>query len=94
MERKINLKIKSMYQNNVGKSMTSARIDAEHRLSGEIHRFNNQYSVGSKVKIKTDSGEIKEVTVESPATILGGHSAVGWFEEISGCYSLDRVINN
>ena len=35
--------------------------------------------------------EVKEVTVDSEATVLGGHSAVGWFKEISGCYQLDRV---
>jgi len=61
------------------------------QLSMMVYNFNKQYSVGDRVKIEMDNGEIKVVTVASEATILGGHSAVGWFNEISGCYSLERV---
>lgn len=60
-------------------------------LQKQVDLFNGTYGIGCKVDIKLDSGEIQSVTVEHEATILGGHSAVGWFEEISGCYSLDRV---
>lgn len=60
-------------------------------LESEIQDFNKKYAVGDKVKVKFDNGEMKEVTVSHAATILGGHSAVGWFEEISGCYMLSRV---
>ncbi len=36
---------------------------------------------------------IQEVTIRASANLMGGHSAMGWFEEISGCYSLERVIS-
>lgn len=65
----------------------------EAQLLSRVYAFNKTYEVGARVKLKMDNGEIKIVTVKSPATILGGHSAVGWFNEISGCYSLDRVIS-
>lgn len=63
----------------------------QQHLNLEVENFNLKYKVGDKVNLLTDSGDIQEVTVKHPATILGGHSAVGWFKEISGCYQLDRV---
>ncbi len=62
------------------------------QLESQVHAFNKTYYVGDRLKVKMDDDSIKVVTVRSPATILGGHSAVGWFEEISGCYLLDRVL--
>ncbi len=64
---------------------------SQKQLELEVENFNLKYKVGDKVLLQTDSGEIKEVTVKSEASIMGGHSSVGWFEEISGCYQLDRV---
>ncbi len=64
---------------------------SQKQLQEQIDKFNGTYGIGCKVDIKLDSEEIKSVTVSDKATILGGHSAVGWFKEISGCYSLDRV---
>lgn len=61
------------------------------KLQKQVDEFNSIYAEGSKVNIKRDSGEIQSVTVAHKASILGGHSAVGWFEEISGCFSLDRI---
>lgn len=55
-------------------------------------RFNARFKIGDKVKLRMDNGEIKEVTVRASASILINNSAVGWFEEIKGCYNLDRVI--
>ena len=66
-------------------------MKSQAQLSLQVYNFNKQYSVGDRVKVEMDNGEVKVCTVKSEATILGGHSAVGWFEEISGCYSLDRV---
>ena len=63
------------------------------QLLKEVDDFNAKHKVGDKVKLTMDNNEVKEVTIKYKATILGGHSAVGWFEEISGCYSLDRVNN-
>ncbi len=61
------------------------------QLQSQVDEFNSTYKVGDTLLLEKDSGEKQTVTVYSPATVLGGHSAVGWFEEISGCYSLDRV---
>jgi hypothetical protein len=57
-----------------------------------VNLFNLTYPVGTKVILRKDSGEV-ETTVRAPAEILQGHSAVGWFEGVSGCYSIedDRV---
>lgn len=65
----------------------------EAQLSMQVYNFNKQYSVGDRVKLKTDEGDTIVVTVKSEATILGGHSVVGWFNEVSGCVSLDNVLN-
>jgi hypothetical protein len=62
------------------------------KLEMQITAFNEKYKPGDQLNIKMDSGEIKQVTVKCPATILGGHTAVGWFNEISGCYDLSRVV--
>lgn len=67
---------------------------SQKQLELEVENFNLKFGVGDRVRIKNDFGQIKEVTISNPASIMGGHSVVGWFEEISGCYSLDRVINN
>ena len=64
---------------------------SQKQLELEVENFNLKFKVGDKVKLEVDGGEIKEVTVKHEATILGGHSAMGWFNEISGCYQLDRV---
>lgn len=66
-------------------------MKTEAQLESQVHSFNKSILVGGRVKLEMPNGEIKVVTVKSPATVLGGHSAVGWFNEISGCYSLDKV---
>lgn len=65
---------------------------SKHELEKEINDFNAKYKIGQKVELKKDSGEIVEVTIKHEATILGGHTAVGWFDEISGAFLLSRVI--
>jgi hypothetical protein len=64
---------------------------SQHQLQSEVDAFNQKHKVGDKVMLRIDSDGVKEVTIKHPATIAGGHSAVGWFEEISGYYLLDRV---
>lgn len=61
-------------------------------LQQEVDAFNLKYPVGSKLKLKLDFGGAIEVVVRNEASILGGHSAVTWFEGIAGCYSLDKVV--
>ncbi len=60
-------------------------------LQKQIDKFNAKFSVGDIVVVKTDSG-LKHCKLFTPANILGGHSAVAWFEGISGCYSIEGMI--
>jgi hypothetical protein len=53
-----------------------------------VDRFNRDFPVGTPVILKKDNG-IVETVVESPAEVLGGHSAVGWFRGVRGCYSIE-----
>lgn len=67
------------------------RPKTEAQLQSQVYAFNKTCDVGSRVKLEMPDGSIKIVTVKAPASILGGHTAVGWFEEVSGCYSLEKV---
>ena len=67
---------------------------SQTQLQKKVEQFNSIYPIGSDVDIKLDSGEIVHTDVIGEGFILGGHSAMGWFEGISGCYSLDRVVGH
>lgn len=64
---------------------------SKKQLESEVTKFNALHPVGSKVLLTLDSHETKLVTVKHRAAILGGHSSVGWFEEICGCYDLSKI---
>lgn len=64
---------------------------SEAKLSKQCDAWNAKHPVGTKVKVRLDSGEIRETVTTSPAGVLSGHSAVIWLEGIRGCYRLDRV---
>jgi hypothetical protein len=57
-----------------------------------INKINKAYEVGDKVNVRQDDDSVKEWTMRAPASMLGGHTAVIWLEEHSGCYRADRVI--
>ena len=59
------------------------------KLQQIVDAFNRDYPVGTDVMLRKDSGFVLTV-VEAPAEILGGHSAVGWFRGVRGCYSIER----
>lgn len=61
------------------------------QLRGAVDQFNASCPVGTKVSVMMDDGSLVETTVRHEATILGDHTAVGWFEDISGCYMLSRA---
>lgn len=64
------------------------RIRKDYRSPQAIvDQFNLSHPVGSQVLLTTDSGR-RIVTIWHPATVLEGHTAVGWFNEISGCYAI------
>lgn len=63
----------------------------QKQLQADIDRFNKACPVGTAVTVEMDDGSLVESTVRREATILGGHTAVGWFEGITACYLLSRA---
>lgn len=61
-------------------------------LEAQVEKFNQAHKVGDSVLLQLDSGEQRQVKIYHEATILGGHTAVGWFEGVRGCYALESVI--
>ena len=57
----------------------------------KVDDWNSKYQVGQKVIVTKDNGDKIETVTTNEATLLGGHTAVGWFKDISGAYSLDRA---
>lgn len=68
------------------------RQRGQKKLQKIVDSFNAKFPVGSPVVLRKDSG-IVETTVRAPAEILGGHSAVGWFDGIVGCYAIDGRVS-
>lgn len=66
----------------------SRAIPSQTTLQETVDRFNRDFPVGTKLILRKDNGEI-ETEVKAPAEVLHGHSAVGWFVGVSGCYSID-----
>lgn len=58
------------------------------QLQKIVDDFNEHFPVGTVVTLRKDTGEIT-TTVKAPAEVLGGHSAVGWFTDVRGCYSIE-----
>ena len=58
------------------------------QLEKIVFHFNEAYPVGSEVMLRKDTETIA-TKVTAPAQVLSGHSAVGWFEGVSGCYSIE-----
>lgn len=54
-----------------------------------VDDFNAKYPVGTPVLLKKDFGDEVKTTVRHAAYILSGHSAVAFFEGVSGCYCID-----
>lgn len=81
----------------VGKQSPSRPVPPNARkritasLEAAVKDFNERFPVGTAVVLRKDTETIRTV-VEHPAEILGGHSAVAWFQGVRGAYSIvDRV---
>ncbi len=64
------------------------------QLEKMVEKFNRDFPVGTKVLLRKGvlndpEAEEIETTVTAPATIMGFHSAVAWFDGISGCYDIN-----
>ncbi len=57
----------------------------------KVDDWNNKYPVGQKVIVTKDDLSEFETVTSHPAQVLEGHTAVGWFKGISGCYLLERA---
>ena len=57
-----------------------------------ILAWNRCHPPGTAVILVKDDGTHTHTKTRSPAEMLGGHTPVVWLDELSGCYSLDRVI--
>lgn len=68
--------------------MKTRRPPSMRQLQTIVDKFNLAFPPGTKVILRKDSGEV-ETTVTNRAQILSGHSAVGWFEGVSGAYSIE-----
>jgi hypothetical protein len=61
------------------------------QLQGAVDQFNASCPVGTPVSVMMDDGTTFETKVTRPASILGGHTAVGWFEGLVGAWLLSRA---
>ena len=62
------------------------------QLQKECDDFNAKYPVGTSILLKKDFvDEPVKTTVRHAAYVLSGHSAVAFFEGISGCYLISCV---
>ena len=68
--------------------MNRPRKRTEKALAAIVEHFNRCYPVGTRVILRKDTGEV-ETSVRYPAQVLSGHSAVAWFDGVSGAYSIE-----
>ena len=66
---------------------TGKQVDIEN---SKVESWNSNNSVGVKVIVTKDDGEVETVT-RSEAWVLGDHTAVVMVKGISGAYALERV---
>lgn len=65
----------------------------EAQLQTACDEFNIKYPVCTEVLLKKDGVDEPVATkVRHEACVMGGHSAVAFFEGISGSYLADRVV--
>lgn len=65
-------------------------IDATH-AKFLVQTMNRAYPVGTVVDVEKDDGSLFLTKVRNEFVLLGGHTPVGWFEGIRGCYLATRV---
>jgi hypothetical protein len=53
--------------------------------------FNKVHQVGSAVYYRNDHNKIIETKTRTEASVLGGHTAVVWLEDVRGCVDINRV---
>ena len=68
------------------------RKPSAKKLKKQCDDFNAKYPVGTGVLLKKDLlDEPVKTVVREPAYVLNGHSAVAFFEKVTGCYAIECV---
>lgn len=61
----------------------------------EVAKFNDRYSVGQKARVwigvRGEGEPSIETETTTPAQALGGHTAVVWVKDVSGCIALSHI---
>jgi hypothetical protein len=60
------------------------------KQQAKVDAWNAANPIGIEVLVRLDDGSTLKTKTRAPASLLGGHTAVAWLEDISGCYLLDR----
>ena len=72
------------------------RIKTPKQLEAQCADWNRQYPVGTTVEYFARMNPLEEsrglYTTRSEATVLGGHTAVIWLDNKSGCVALDACV--
>lgn len=69
------------------------KMPNQKKLQAECDYWNQRVKVGDMVAVHLDNGAIFTTKTRSKASVLQGHSAVIWLENISGCYLLSRCFS-
>ena len=64
------------------------------QLQKAVKDFNRDFPVGTPVILRKDFGKEVKTKVAGIAFVLGGHSAMAFFEGVSGCYSIDGRVRH
>jgi hypothetical protein len=56
-----------------------------------VDRWNKKHAVGDVVFYRDDHGALHETKTRTPASVLGGHTAVIWVDCEIGCVALERI---
>jgi len=65
---------------------------SQAKLQKQVDDFNARFPLGAPVMLQKDFAPAPILTkVRHPAYVLSGHSAVAFFEGITGCYLVDRA---
>lgn len=70
-----------------GLILSRADLDEERKVA----TFNAEILIGSPVSYRDDAGNVIETHTRSKASLLSGHTAVVWLENVRGCVAVDRV---
>ena len=68
-------------------------MNRQKLLEKEMEDFNKKYPVGTEILLQKDfEDEPIKTKVRHEAYILSGHTVVAFFENVSGCYSINSVV--